>query len=169
MQDADAKPAAKFRWGPVLTFSAAGAFAILAVVRWQSTPRPVAVSGVVRLNGVPLERGVVNFRAEDDAGSYAMGSIGRDGRYTAESPHLGPGILPGTYRVGVLAQEDPSKYTPEEYNALVGIGKPGIPSIIPRKMTDPATSDLRVTVVAPGPQTFDFNLETQSETSDSGH
>jgi hypothetical protein len=135
------------------------AAALGSVYLLQLPAKPVAVSGVVKVNGKPLPSGVINFRpADPNRGSYAMGLIGPDGRYTAETPHLGPGVLPGHYRVGVLAQADPTKYTPEEYDALVGPGKPGLPSLIPKAQTDPETSNLSLKITASGPQTYDVDI-----------
>jgi hypothetical protein len=106
-----------------LTLVVGGALAA-AYVSWSRlASNPVSVSGIVRVNGKPLPSGVVSFRAVDpERGSYAMGSIDKDGRYVAETPHLGTGILPGEYQVGVLANEDPTKFSREEYDAL---GVPG--------------------------------------------
>ena len=132
----------------------------------QTKTKSVAVSGVVRLNGAPLKSGVISFRAVDpNQGSFASGNIDKDGHYAAETLFVGPGIVPGKYLVGVLAQQDPTKYTPQEYDSLVGIGKPGIPSIVPATVTDPSTSGIKVTIVAPGPQTFDVNIEDKPAAS----
>lgn len=154
------------RWVSILAAAALVALAVVSILSWTSAARPVPVTGLVRFNGSPLASGVVNFRPVDpQRGSYAAGLIGKDGRYAAETPLTGPGILPGEYQVAVLAQEDPARYTAEEYDALVGPGKPGIPSVVPKALTDPATSGLSVTIRSPGPQTFDLNLEGEQERS----
>ncbi len=145
---------------PLLGVVLIGAVAYVYISRAQLALNPVPVKGIVRVNGKPLPSGVISFRAVDpNRGSYAMGSIGKDGSYTAETPHVGAGILPGEYQVGVLANEDPTKYTREEYDALVGLGKPGIPSLVPKIFTDPGTSGLTVTIAAPGPQVYDLDLK----------
>gem|GEM_PF-2073528 len=145
---------------PLLAVVLIGALVYVYMARGRLALDPVAVSGVVRVDGKPLPSGIISFRAVDpNRGSYAMGSIGQDGTYAAETPHVGAGILPGEYRVGVLANEDPTKYTREEYDALVGIGKPGIPSLVPKSFTDPGTSGLTVTIAAPGPQVYDLDLK----------
>lgn len=145
---------------PLLIVALVGALAYVYIARTLVDAKPVAVSGVIRINGTPLPSGVISFRAVDpNRGSYAMGSIGKDGSYTAETPHVGAGVLPGEYQVGVLANEDPTKYTREEYDALVGLGKPGIPSLVPKIFTDPGTSGLTVKIAAPGPQVYDLDLK----------
>ncbi len=148
------------RSGLVLTAGWMVALTVVSGCGWFSSPHPVAVSGTIKLNGTPLKSGVISFRPVDrDRGSFASGQTDQDGHYKVETLFVGPGILPGDYLVGILAQEDSTKYTPEEYNALVGPGKPGIPSLVPAHITDPEKSGLKVTIVAPGPQTYDLDIE----------
>ena len=76
----------------------------------------VAVRGVVLLDGKPLPCGIVQFQPA--AGQAASGEIAPDGSFTLSRRTPSDGVLPGTYRVSVLAY-DPQASTQSEANLLV--------------------------------------------------
>ena len=96
------------------------------------------VSGTVRLDGKPLDRGTVTFRAEDQA--MAVGQIASDGKFQMKTGTQW-GVAPGSYRVTVSAyqtrpSEDdlgepipilltPARYNSEQESGLRAEVKPG--------------------------------------------
>ena len=70
------------------------------------------ISGVVRLDNKPLNRGTVTFHPVD-GGAAAYGRIGADGRYEIRTGH-GKGLSPGEYRVTVVAASEPPPDGSEE-------------------------------------------------------
>jgi len=117
----------------------AGAVLVLAGCG-RSGPRPVPVSGQVRLDGKPLADGFV--RVLPDTGRAAGGRIGENGRFTLTTHDEGDGCLPGTHRVEVVAR-----------NTRGGEGSTGSPHanewLAPKKYADFTTSGLTVTIDGP--------------------
>src|SRR5215831_11497526 len=71
--------------------------------------RRYPVSGTVKYNGKPLERGNINFVPVDSQGRSAGGTI-IDGQYSLTTQEPDDGALPGKYKVGIMAKEaDASK------------------------------------------------------------
>jgi len=109
-----------------------------------------AISGQVILNGVPVDRGSIEFDAAEGELPTRAGAVILDGRYLVAREQ---GLVPGTYRVRISAPDvgtsggapaDPTnrpmprERVPERYN---------------RK------SEITVEVKAGGANTFDFTID----------
>lgn len=66
-------------------------------------PKRVLVSGIVLIDGKPLEKGVVKFVPQNARAS--RGVIGKDGRFVMSCYEGGDGIVPGTHQVAVISNE----------------------------------------------------------------
>jgi hypothetical protein len=96
-------------------------------------PRPVAVSGVVMIDGKPLSAGFI--RVVPDGGRPSDSRIGPDGRFTLGCLAKDDGCLIGTHKVEVSGFEDLS---PTRRRWLV-----------PKKYASAGTSGLRITIDKP--------------------
>ncbi len=113
--------------------------------------KPATVTGVVMLDGKPLERGTVGF-APTAGGMRAVGTIQSDGSYELKT-NRDVGLEVGEYAVTVKARE------PGKENPHGGPPMPG-PYIAPRKYASARTSGL-VAQVAKGSNEFDFDLSSE--------
>ncbi|WP_442482555.1 hypothetical protein [Aeoliella sp. SH292] len=93
----------------------------------------VPVSGVVKIDGVPVTTGFITFVPTE--GRSASGDIDSEGRFTLSSYKPGDGVLIGTHNVEVMAREAvsetsarwhaPKKYTSHKTSGItVEIDKP---------------------------------------------
>ena len=110
--------------------------------------KPARVSGVVTLDGKPLERGMVGF-APTGGGMRAAGIIQSDGSYTL-STNRESGLETGEYLTTVVSRE------PGVENPQGGPPMPG-PYITPRHYAIAKTSGLRFQVER-GSNTIDIEL-----------
>ena len=107
---------------------------------------PSTVSGKVTLDGNPLTKGTVTFAPEGE-GRIAYGEIDSSGNYTVRTLN-DQGMQVGEYKVTVIATgEAPASDVPP-------------PLITPAKYADAATSGFTASV-APGPNTFNFDLVSE--------
>jgi len=113
--------------------------------------KPATVSGVVTLDGKPLERGSVGFTPVA-GGMRAAGVIDGDGSYTL-STNRDAGLEIGEYAVTVVSRE------PGPENAQ-GPPMPG-PYITPQHYSVESTSGLKFNV-AGGSNTIDIALTSTS-------
>jgi hypothetical protein len=99
----------------------------------------VPVKGKVLLGGQPLQTGSVS--TTPPAGRGSRGSIEADGSFELSTFGDHDGALPGTHAVAVIARE-PS----------IGSGPEATPGrlLVPKRYTDPTTSDLSIEVKADG-------------------
>lgn len=92
----------------------------------------VTVRGTVTLDGQPLESGAIQFHPT--VGQLATGDIGPGGEFLLSTQSPGDGVLPGTYRVTVVA------YRPDAT-------EPGPDALlVPLRYTRAGSSDIEVTV-----------------------
>ncbi|MAT73338.1 MAG: hypothetical protein CMJ58_27960 [Planctomycetaceae bacterium] len=96
-------------------------------------PHRVPVSGVVKIDGKPLDRGSIMIVPADDR--PAGGSIGPDGRFTLTSYELNDGVVTGTHQVAVQSN--------------IHIDERTTKWLTPKKYGDPKTSGLTVTIEEP--------------------
>jgi hypothetical protein len=134
------------QWRPYLT----GAVAVALLVGCGG--KPATVSGVVTLDGKPLERGMVGF-SPVNGGMRAAGVIESDGTYVL-STNRDEGLETGEYAVTVVSRE------PGPENA-VGPPIPG-PYITPQKYAAESTSGLKFTVERGDNE---INIELSSDAS----
>ena len=73
------------------------------------------VSGVVTLNGKPLESGTITLHPLDAAGSQAVATI-ENGAYTLTTRVPGDGALPGEYVVTIELKDPPAVGLPRRYS-----------------------------------------------------
>lgn len=106
------------------------------------------VSGRVTLDGQPLDTGNVAFVPVHD-GPASTGSIDSSGYYRLNTG-TAQGVVPGEYRVAVVATKPPPPPDPRK--------PPQPPELLtPSKYARAETSDLRFVVKA-GSQTIDLSL-----------
>jgi hypothetical protein len=109
----------------------------------------VPVSGVVKIDGVPVPTGFITFVPTE--GRSASGDIDSEGRFTLSSYEPGDGVLIGTHNVEVMAREAvsetsarwhaPKKYTSHKTSGItVDIDQP--------------TSDLEINLTWDGGKPF---------------
>jgi hypothetical protein len=96
-------------------------------------PTRVPVSGIVTIDGQPLDRGNIKFVPQN--GRPSAGKIGEDGRFTLTCYDGNDGALLGTHRVQVAA------------NRIISDSK--IEWFAPPKYADFRTSEISVEVTEP--------------------
>ncbi len=110
------------------------------------------VSGVVTLDGTPVEQGDVTFYpAQTGKGQAASGDITNGGKYTIQAAQTG-GLPAGEYLVRVVSRGDSTPH------AQGGPPTPG-KFLLPVRYSDAATSGLRFDVQ---PGSNEINLELKS-------
>ncbi len=110
----------------------------------DNLPKRVPVSGLVLLDGKPLEFGVVKFFPQNQR--MASGGIGRDGRFRLTTFSENDGCFMGKHPVAVSAGE--------------GLSATKMRWYAPKKYADPDTSGLEIEI--PGPRS-DVLIELTSE------
>lgn len=111
-----------------------------------------AVSGIVKYQGKPLERGSVSF-IPDGPGKAAAGEIQPDGTYTLTTYSEGDGATIGSHKVMIISEKDTSNIPAESAEANVDL------SLIPEKYgMSPKTSGLSAEVKE-GDNEINFDLE----------
>ena len=113
----------------------------------------VPVEGVVLLDGKPLPGGIVQFQPA--SGQPATGEIAPDGSFSLSRHAPSDGVLPGTYRVSVLAY-DPQASRQSEENLIV-----------PLKYTRFGTSGIEFTVFPGTVKPVVINLSSDEATESS--
>jgi hypothetical protein len=145
----------------------------LLVLGCSNRYKPVPVSGVVTLEGKPVEGATVQFYSVGDEreGRQAFGSTDKDGKFRLSTMGNDDGALPGDYKVviarwvpadpGVKIPDFPN--TPEgkaqrddfEYK-IFGETKPRMKNLLPAKYSNPSETPLRVTVKGETTEKFDL-------------
>lgn len=122
-------------------------------------PETVPFSGVVKIDGAPMNRGIITFIPKSDGGYNAVGFVNEKGEYklkTSVGELEGDGAAPGDYKVTISRFVKPSG-EPQD---------PSVPAEIPGKESIPlAYSDATVSaltaVVPAGGGTKDFEVSTK--------
>jgi hypothetical protein len=125
------------------------AASILLFVGCSGTDLGAEVSGVVSLDGKPLESGSVVFAPADGVSNNATSAVNSDGTYQLVS-NRAIGLMPGKYRVAVTMHEHVDVKPGERSMVMPKL-------LTPEKYADPSTSGLEYDV-APGSQTIDLAL-----------
>jgi hypothetical protein len=116
---------------------------------------PAEVRGIVTLDGQPLSFGTVTFipeLAESDGGRPGQARIEPDGSFTigTANPTKPAGLLPGRYKVAVLAMKPIPNASADRLTELA----------VPARYTEPTKTPFAVTVAA-GPNHFELPLESR--------
>lgn len=126
-------------------------------------PATFPASGVITLDGSPVEGAQVAFNPEDPKGQGAFGRTDAEGRYELTTFETSDGAVPGKYIVTVtkydvpppMAEASEEEYIPPE----AGGARPKAPkNELPNQYSQMHTSDLRAAVAADGENQFDFAL-----------
>ena len=126
---------------------------------------PVKCMVLLNNQAVPNGKGNVTFTlvdAQDGQPQAARATIMPDGSYVLTTEELGDGAIPGRYHVTVILQEQPPK------GDIIGAT---MPSLIPRKYAERATSGLQFTIpddISPE-GTIDLLLEGEGEPQTTPH
>lgn len=153
------------------------ALAILGCNQGGSSLGTIPVSGVVTLDGQPVEGAVVAFAPTSTTGRAASGVTDASGRYQLTTQDPGDGALPGSYAVTISKSDagstpaiDPS-LTPEEAtraamearDAASDAGTdPVVKDLLPAKYKTASESGLKAEVAA-GKGEFNFDLKSDAK------
>ena len=135
-------------------------------------------SGVVTLNGKPLENARVNFYPKESSSRFSYGTTDAEGRFKLSTFGVNDGGLIGSHTVTISKVDLPSeagKIDIEKlkkqgysgggmpgYESMMGLGgkpKAEIKDQVPAKYSDKASSTLEASITAEGPNEYNFNLE----------
>jgi hypothetical protein len=131
------------------------------------------VSGTVKYNGSPLEKGDISFVTEDMSKNLGATGIITNGSYTLSIGGEGDGAQTGKYKVTVSAKEDYTEKAQADFKKATGSTSPKVlgpfvgkaaeeaKSLIPIGYGDPRTTTLKAEVEAKS-NTFDFELSDAS-------
>jgi major membrane immunogen (membrane-anchored lipoprotein) len=127
------------------------------------------VSGTVKYNGSPLEKGDISFVTEDVSKNFGATGTITNGSYTLSVGGDGDGAQAGKYTVTIVAKEDYMEKAQAEYKKVTGgespkllpnfIGKAAAAakSLIPAGYGDTRTTTLKAEVEAKS-NTINFEL-----------
>jgi len=132
--------------GPVALFCL-----LLAGCGGGRTTAEATASGLVTIEGVPLDSGTVAF-SPVGRGSSAFGHIGSDGTYTVETDAQTVGLAPGDYQVAIYYE--PSESEDAQGNTVLGNNP------VAKKYGDFDRSGLTVTANQ-GTNTWNFDLDAK--------
>ncbi len=126
-------------------------------------PSAVPVTGVVTLDGNPVEKAAVMLMPTDSktGGQPSSGLTDGQGKFTLKTEKVGPGVLPGSYQATVIKKET-SGILPGQNGLDGGIAPGGIKEkwIIPKKYSLPNESGLKVEVKS-GMEPVKFELKSK--------
>lgn len=109
------------------------AASVVAMGCGDGRPQRLPVSGIVKIDGVPVTKGFITF--VPDNGRSASGDIDSQGRFTLSSYKPGDGVIQGTHNVEIIAREAVTETTARWH--------------APKKYTDHKTSGITVEIDEP--------------------
>jgi len=116
------------------------------------------ISGTVKYDGKPLDKGMIQFFPTGTTGpAIAGGATIAGGEYAIPTAE---GLVTGPYKVMISSVGGKERAAPGESTAegaMPGLGPLNAPELIPAKYN--AKSELNITVKPEGPNVFDFDLE----------
>jgi major membrane immunogen (membrane-anchored lipoprotein) len=127
------------------------------------------VSGTVKYNGNPLQKGEISFVTEDMSKNLGATGTITNGSYTLSIGGEGDGAQAGKYKVTIVAKEDFTEKAQADFKKETGSTSPKVlgnfvgkaaaeaKSLIPIGYGDPRTTILKAEVEAKS-NTKDFNL-----------
>lgn len=138
-------------------------------------PATHPVSGVVTLDGTPVEGATVTFHPAGSEGRSATGTTDASGKYELSTMARGDGAMLGSYRVTIAKYETPDgsvvqsdddapggELSEEEFEELYeepdDEANPPSENVLPPQYANPTNSGFEAEVVA-GENTHDFALQ----------
>ena len=127
------------------------------------------VSGTVKYNGSPLEKGEISFVTEDMSKNFGAAGTVTNGSYKLSMGGASDGAQAGKYKVTISAKEDYSEKAQADFQKETGSTSPKVlgtfaakaaaaaKSLIPAGYGDARTTTLKAEVEAKS-NTLDFNL-----------
>jgi major membrane immunogen (membrane-anchored lipoprotein) len=127
------------------------------------------VSGTVKYNGSPLEKGEISFVTEDMSKNFGATGTITNGSYTLSMGGEGDGAQTGKYKVTIIAKEDYMEKAQAEYQKVTGNQSPKLlpnfvgkaaaeaKSLVPAGYGDVRTTTLKAEVEAKS-NTLNFDL-----------
>ena len=105
---------------PSVVFALLALLAVATAGCGDGRAKRVPVSGIVKIDGVPVTTGFITFVPTE--GRSASGDIDSEGRFTLSSYEPGDGVLIGTHNVEVMAREAVSEtsarwHAPKKYTS----------------------------------------------------
>lgn len=141
----------------------------------KSTLDTVPVSGLVTLDGAPVDGAMVVFAPTSGSGTAASGKTDATGRYKLTTQEPGDGALPGSYLVMIsksaaedatagavkpgMTDEEATKAAAEARDKTGG-AEPTVKELLPAMYKDPAKSGLKAEVAKGGQTEFNFELKS---------
>jgi hypothetical protein len=125
------------------------------------------VTGIVRVDGEPMEKVIVSFQPANSNGIGAVGMTDVHGNFvlTTNNAPFGSGAIPNTYHVTFAKSVPSEEYraeTPEEYRQKFGDLEIPLVFIVPKKYGNIKTSGIDpVTVEKRRKNFFEFDLATK--------
>jgi hypothetical protein len=126
----------------------------------------VKVTGVVRLDGKPIDQVIVSFQPVVENQLVATGMTDTNGKFvlTTGMSSFGSGAIPDQYNVTFVKTDIPEEYrtkTTDEFIEKFGNIRVPFIFIVPEKYGSSATSGIKpVTVEKKGKNHFEFDLST---------
>ncbi len=112
-------------WGACATIALLAVVAGCGSSRPDGLPETAVVKGIVKLNGAPLNEGVVRFVPEDTACNPGVGMINADGTFELSTYDRLDGATVGKHKVVVHVEPhldgsspDPPVQTPRKYHDI---------------------------------------------------
>jgi hypothetical protein len=137
-------------------FPVIGSMILVAIFGCGPASDRLAVSGMVKLNGVPLDSGSIRLTSEGSEKVVASGAVIQDGAFRIPADK---GLPPGKYRVEMYAPD--TKAPPVAYRGAPG--EPQMPPTAPERIPPEynVNSQNSVNVVTGQENHFEFDIVTK--------
>lgn len=122
-------------------------------------PAVYRASGVVTLNGNPVEGVLVNYQSTTDANRVAYATTDSAGKFALTTFETGDGAVAGDHVIKLMKVEATPATTAAVPPGAPGRRTPPPKSLIPKKYTDYKTSELKATVNTSGTNSATFELK----------
>jgi len=146
----------------------AAAFLLLPIIGCGDSnkgPRTVPASGVLTLDGEPVEGATVVFLQQDQGQHYARGYTDAEGKFSLDAFEYKTGAVPGDYMVSIqktvveVAKAQPGSEESEHEGEGEGAGET-VRNALPPRYTTP-TKDFMFTVPEDGTDSLKIELTTK--------
>ena len=124
----------------------------------KSGASTLPVSGTVKLDGVPLDQGVIQFEPQPPGTTVNAATPIKDGKYQFAAG--AGGLLPGTYRVSISSVPPASATASDPIKAMEQASQAPPPDRIPKEFN--VESKLQAEVKSASPNNFDFDIASKN-------